>query len=331
MPRIKTGERRKVARTWQQTIVDRIRAGKVVPLISNVVSNDLILGGHQAVVSAYSRYIDYPLANKNSLPQMTQFLSVTDEAATDSRAVKEDYINFLKNRLFDIAEADSVSKNILEELEEEFDDVVFSEFSERLGYPRFDQGTLDPLLEFAEFPLPIYLTTSYHNFIEAALQRAGKKPRTEICRWHKALDGIPSVLNDNYQPSPEEPLVYHLHGSVTNPGSMVLTEDDYMEFLVAISQNVGRGADPIPRRVRQAMADSSLVLLGYDLRSWDFKVLFWGLIKPRPLQQTSVSVQVTPSDVERDFLRKYLSEFEFKVYWGTIAQYARELYQEWEG
>ena len=330
MPRIRTGVK-KASRTWQQTIIERIRAGKVVPLIGNVVNNDLILGGHQQLVDAYATYVSFPLKNgMRNLPKMAQFVSVTDEEATDSRVIKEDYINFIKNRLFDIAETEAVSADLLAEVEEEFDDVGFSEFSERLGYPRFDQPEIDPLLVLAEMPLPIYLTTSYHNFIEVALRHVGKKPRTEICRWHKGMEGIPSTLDENYQPSAEEPLVYHLHGFDTYPGSMVLTEDDYMEFLVAISQNVGRGADPIPRRIRQAMADSSLVLLGYDLSSWDFRVLFWGLIKPRPLQQTSVSVQIVPTEVEKSYLQKYLDEFEFKVYWGSIQEYARELRQRWE-
>ncbi len=330
MPRIRTGQK-KVARTWQQTIVERIKAGKVVPLISNVVSNNLVLDGHKSLVEAYAAYVNYPLANKECLPQMAQFTSVTDESVTDPRAVKEDYINFIKNRLFDIAEREGVSEDVLAELEEEFDDLIFSEFANRLSYPRFDQGQVDPLLILAEFPLPIYLTTSYHNFIEAALRRVGKNPRTEICRWHKGLESIPSVLDGDYQPGKEEPLVYHLHGIDAHPASLVLTEDDYMEFLVAISQNVGRGDDPIPRRVRQAMADSSLALLGYGLRSWDFRVLFWGLIKPRPLQQTSVSIQLVPSEVEKNYLQKYLGEFEFKVYWGNIHQYTQELRQGVEG
>ena len=104
-----------------------------------------------------------------------------------------------------------------------------------------------------------------------------------------------------------------------------------MEFLVAISQNVGRGVDPIPRRIRQAMADSSLALFGYNLREWDFKVIFWGLIKPRPLQQTSVSVQLAPSEIEQEYLKKYLSEFEFKVYWGDVHEFAEELYRGLQG
>ncbi len=328
MPRIRTGQRQ-IARTWQQTIVDRIRSGKVVPLIGNLVGNDLLLGGHAALVEAYAQYINYPLPDKLDLARMTQFLSVTDESTSDVRAVKEDYINFIKNRLFDLAEADGVSPDILAELEEEFDDIRFAEFSERLGYPKFNNGA-GPLLTLADFPIPIYLTTSYHDFIEVALRRVGKKPHSEICRWHKGLEGIPSMWPEEYQPTPQEPLVYHLHGLDIHPGSLVLTEDDYMEFLVAISQNVGRGADPIPRRVRQAMADSSLMMLGYDLRSWDFRVLFWGLIKPRPLQQTSVSIQLVPSEVEREYLQKYMSDFEFKVYWGTIDQYVEELRRDWE-
>jgi hypothetical protein len=328
MPRIRTGQQ-KNTRTWQQTIVERIRTGKVVPVVSNIVGDDLLLGSHDGLVEAYVKYTEYPFPEKHDLSRIAQFLGVIDENLGDIRAVKEDYINFIKNRMFDLAEQDGVSRAVLDELEAQFDEINFMNFSARLGYPKFNQQ-MDPLLVLAEFPLPVYLTTSYHNFLEVALERVGKRPRTEICYWHKGLERIPSVLDTDYQPSVEEPLVYHLHGADTHPGSMVLTEDDYMEFLVAVSQNVGREADPVPRRIRQAMADSSLVLLGYNLRNWDFRVLFWGLIKPRPLQQTSVSIQIEPDEFEKEYLQKYLSEYEFKVYWGTMSQYLQEIRQEWE-
>jgi hypothetical protein len=333
MPRIRisqVGERKESA-TWQQTIVDRIKAGKVVPIISHVVDHNLILGGNTALVEAYAEYVQYPLADKHNLPQMAQFKGVTDESITDAWALKTDYINFIKNRLFDLAEAEGAAEEVLAEVEEAFDDVSFSEFSGRLGYPRFNQGPADPLLILAELPLPIYLTTSYHDFIEVALKRAGKEPRTEICRWHKGLESIPSVFETDYQPSKEAPLVYHLHGLDAYPESLVLTENDYLEFLVATSQEMGRGTDPIPKRVRQAMADSSLILLGYSLPSLEFKVVFWGLIRPRPLQHTSVSIQLLPSDHERKFLQEYLRrEAKFEVYWGDIQEYVHELRQALE-
>ena len=330
MPRIRPGQR-KVAKTWQQTIADRIKMGRVVPLISDRVNYGLILGGYDETVKNYVKYTNYPLDERHHLPQVAQFTRVIDENVTDLRVLKEDYINFVKNTLFDIAERDGVSPDILAEVEAEFDDVIFSEFSERLGYPRFDQDTIDPLLILADLPLPIYMTTSYHDFIEVTLRRAGKRPRTEVCRWHKGLEGIPSVFASDYQPSVAEPLVYHLFGFDAYPESLVLTDDDHMQFLVAISQNIGRDTDPIPRRVRQAMADSSLILLGYHLEHLDFRVIFWGLIKPRPLQQTSVSVQLTPGEAEQSYLEKYLEEFEFKVFWGDIYQYTQALDEILEG
>jgi hypothetical protein len=244
MPRIKTGQPKNI-RTWQQTIVERIRTGKVVPVISNLVGDDLLLGSHEGVIEAYGQYTQYPFPEKHDLSRMAQFFGVTDESIGDARAIKEDYLNFIKNRLFDRAEQDGVSRAVLDELEAQFDEVGFLDFSARLGYPKFNQS-LDPLLILAEFPLPVYLTTSYHNFLEVALQRGGKRPRSEICRWHKGLERATSALDGEYQPSVEEPLVYHLHGADTHPGSMVLTEDDNMEFLVAVSQNVGREPTPYP-------------------------------------------------------------------------------------
>ena len=64
MPRVKKSGREtsQQPKTWQQTIVDRIKVGKVVPLISNQVSNDLVLGGHEHVIEAYTAYAEYPLA-----------------------------------------------------------------------------------------------------------------------------------------------------------------------------------------------------------------------------------------------------------------------------
>src|SRR5689334_22870162 len=102
MPRIKTdtATSQSAPATWQQTMIDRIRAGKLAPIISNTVSNDLVLGGHDALVEAYAVYSRYPLEQKQDLAQMAQFKSITDERITDALALKDDYVNFIKNRLF---------------------------------------------------------------------------------------------------------------------------------------------------------------------------------------------------------------------------------------
>lgn len=324
MPRIKIGQRKQSAANWQQAINERLLAGKVLPVISNTVGNDLVLGGHAKLIQAYANYIHYPL-DHTSLSKMVQFKNVHDEI--DAWAAKTDYVNFIKNRLVDMAEAADTPANVLEELEEEFDAITFFDFCVRLGYPQFDTGPLNPLLVLADFPLPIYVTTSYHHFIEIALKRAGKKPRTEFCRWHKGLESIPSVFDDEYQPSKDAPLVYHLHGVDEHPASLVLTEDDHLEFLIAISQDKGRNTDPIPLRIREAMADSSLMLLGFTLSDWEFRTLFWTLIRPRPIKPVSVCIQLTPSEAEQRYAQRYLDIAQFKVYWGDVHQYAQELCQ----
>lgn len=339
MPRVKKAERQAAQQTeeesWQQIIVNRIKMDKVVPLISNAITDNLVFGSHTALIDSYADYIQYPLEDQRALSHLSQYrLIVNEKKIPDKLALRSDYIDFIKNELFDRVEENwnSSYRDVLDDLIEEFDDVTFSEFCERLGYPQFDDEG-DPLLILASFPLSIYLTTSYHNFIEDALRRVGKSPRTEICRWHDDLEDIPTVFDDDYVPTPEEPLVYHLHGHDKYPESLILTEDDYLNFLVAISQDKGRGGiDLIPSRVRRAMADSSLILLGYKLRNWDFRVVFQGLIKSSSIQQAGVSIQLEPNEVEKKYLEKYLQrEAKFEIYWGDTDQFMVELHQALEG
>ena len=74
-------------------------------------------------------------------------------------------------------------------------------------------------------------------------------------------------------------------------------------------------------RVREALTKSSLLLLGYELQSWEFRTLFWGLLKPREIRQQGISVphlQLEPSEEEKKYLRTYLSKADFEVFMGSI-------------
>ena len=224
-----------------------------------------------------------------------------------------------------------MDKGLLDDVNAEFDNLDFSELARRLDYPRSAGAPEDPLLILAGLDLPIYLTTGYHQMMETVLQRAGKRPRMGICRWNKQLEkDIPDIFISDYEPSAEEPLVYHLHGLDHYPGSLVLTEDDHLEFLIAISQEMGRPADRIPARVREALTRSSLLLLGYDLQSWEFRTLFWGLLKPRETRLQGISVlhlQLEPTEAEQRYLQTYLSKADLEVFSSSIHEYTRELFR----
>jgi hypothetical protein len=101
---------------------------------------------------------------------------------------------------------------------------------------------------------------------------------------------------------------------------MVLTEDDYLKFLVNAAAAIGGPTDPVPKLVRQAMSDSSLLLLGYELDSWEMRALFWGLIEPRAQKLAgAISIQVEPSEQEKRYLQRYYTdERKFDVFVGEV-------------
>lgn len=246
MPRIKTGQTIETS-PRQQSITARIKSGKLVPILSHAAVNDLLLGGHETFIDDYATYLEHqPLNNQPNLPQMTQFKSVLRGHARDPLMIKKDYLTFAKSRLYDLAKAAGVPSGLLTELDEAFDTIPLSDFPARLGFPSLDDPSTNPLLHLTDFDIPIYLTTSYHNCLEMALERAGKRPRTEICRWNQLVESQTSVFDGHYEPTANEPLVYHLYGFDTIPESLVLTEDDHLQFLVALSRGRGTQTDPVP-------------------------------------------------------------------------------------
>jgi hypothetical protein len=200
----------------------------------------------------------------------------------------------------------------------------------RVGPPDFDRPG-EPHAVLAGLPIPLYMTTNYDDFMVRALLRAGKSPRRELCRWNELLEGVPSVFDGHvgFAPTVEEPVVYHLHGTFDVPDSIVLTEDDYFDFLVAVS----RSDEVLPARIQAAVASTSLLFLGYKLADSSFRVLHRGLVATAPpgLRRVSVAVQLSPvdSDTARTYLGRYFSAMSVIVYWGEAEEFARTLLERW--
>ncbi len=299
---------------WLRVLADRARTGNLLPIIGGGLCNELALGGNAAVIQAYATRSQPPLDGK-SLAEMAQFKSLTDDAITDTLALKEDYVKFTKRRLYELAEAARTPPATLADVRGALGKKSFAQVCDALGYPGYGDKTQHPLLLLANLDLPIYITTAYHELMELALKEAKKKYRTEYCRWHKDIEGD-TVFDTDYEPTAKEPLVYHLHGVDRVPDSLVLTQDDYLTFLVACSQNVGKPTDPVNVRVRQAVSASSLLLLGYELQEWDFRSLFWGLIVQRTKARTSlVTIQLESSAMQQQYLEKYMGKYEFFINW----------------
>jgi hypothetical protein len=193
----------------------------------------------------------------------------------------------------------------------------------------------EPHSVLADLDLPIYITTNYDNFMCLALQSKGKKCRRDLCRWNDApeLSAVPNAFDGDYQPTPAEPLVYHLHGYYEFPRSLVLTQSDYLEFLIKFA----RDPDFLPAPIRTALSATALLFVGYSLNDLNFQVLFRAInsAHPRNLQYRSVAIQLPSpewSSWKRDDAVKYLQDHLerihntlVRIYWGDVRNFMVDL------
>ncbi|MBN1874430.1 MAG: CHAT domain-containing protein [Anaerolineae bacterium] len=188
----------------------------------------------------------------------------------------------------------------------------------------------------ASLELPLYITTNIDSFMSEALKVYDLDPDREICRWNENIDHLSSLFeDDHYVPTLEKPLVYHLFGSDEVPDSLIVTEDDYMQFLVKTTADMDR----IPNYIRGALSNGLLMFIGYSLSDWEFKVVMNGLISSsdqrRRFKHVAVQLEAdafspdNTADVQ-DFMAQYFQDANINVFWGTPEQFIAELREWWE-
>ncbi len=225
---------------------------------------------------------------------------------------------------------------------------IIDEFKDRV-VPNFSNPN-EPHRVAASLRLPVYITTNYDDFMVQAIRyddaRRGlsdpsykvRSPRQALCKWHLVQQRKPPSLDLDFEPTEEQPVVFHLHGNVNEVNSMVLTEDDYLDFLMNISETESL----IPSRIQEAFGSSSFIFLGYSLEDMNFKVLFRKLgpymrrsegarhvsVQIRPREDQSIQEQVERATKQREFLERNFDLQNVKVYWGTCEQFAEELQKQ---
>jgi hypothetical protein len=284
-------------------LLRRIKDGRCTPFLgAGACFGVLPLGSD--IAQGWTKEYKYPLDDSSDLARVAQFLAVTKDAMTPKELVLE-----------------------------QFQGVTPPDFSE----------PDEPHRALADLPLPVYMTTNYDDFMVQALKNRNKDPKRELCRWNSYLRELlkdqPSIFESEFgfSPSVANPLVFHLHGHDGLPESLVLTEDDYLDFLV----NISRDQYLLPPRIQQALAGTSLLFIGYRLADWSFRVLFRGLITSMEpsLRRISVTVQLPPKPIDgsditqqraQAYLDKYFDKIDVRVYWGTAREFAAELRRRWK-
>jgi hypothetical protein len=251
------------------------------------------------VAQEWASKFHYPLDDRRDLVRVAEFLAVKHDPMFPKEQFLEDYLR--RKKLPDFGQAD------------------------------------EPHCLLADLPLPVYITTNYDDFMVRALRARGKQPERELLKWNSYTKGKDSVFDaePSYEPAKDRPVVFHFHGHDEISESLVLTEDDYLDLLVNISQ------DPtlIPPLIQQAMANTSLIFIGYSLNDWSFRVIFRRVLQSvdDSLRRISVTVQLPLEDAvspvgeeAQKYLDRYYEKMNIQVYWGTARQFVAELGQRWK-
>lgn len=133
-------------------------------------------------------------------------------------------------------------------------------------YEREASATTDFHRDLAKLPFRLCISASPDSLmLNAFAETEGKIPQKGYYAFR------PIQTPRLTRPTPERPIVYHLFGHHDEAKSLVLTEGDLIEFLVAIV----RGAPAVPDQVRSMLADpaASFLFIGFGFHNWYLRVL----------------------------------------------------------
>jgi hypothetical protein len=274
-------------------LVNAVTDGKCTPFIGPGLSYGHSPMGAELALRWAQEY-DYPLEDAVNLPRVARFIAVRSGQHTPA-------------------------------------DLLAEQFTE-VKPPNFDDRD-EPYGVLADLPFSSYVTTNVDNFMMLALKARHKNPHRALCRWNRYMqEPQQSWTTSDFEPSVANPMVFHLHGAVDVPESIVITEDDYLDFLASL----GRDDTAIPRVVQRACATTLLLFLGYNLDDWSFRVMYKGLsgFLERNMRRVHVAVALSTSSQEspresverqREYLETYFQRSDLKIYWGTVQDFTSEL------
>jgi hypothetical protein len=307
-------------------LINRISKGQCTPILGPGLAEPL-LGSHREIAVRWSERFHYPMAphERESLPQVAQFLSINQDHGFPYSELEK----HMKSELVQKYAADLPPQS-----RATLDEMIIA-----AGARHRKRNPMDAYTILAQLPLPIFITTNQHNLLAAALYEAGKHPEVVICPWNEDAEMIESVYDrePDYRPTPDRPLVYHLFGRLDKPYSVVLTEDDYFDYLIGVTNN----RNLIPRVIGRALTDSALLFLGFQLDEWNFRVLFRSILSKeggrRRREYAHVAAQIEPeegrfleSEAARAYLEKYFSkDASINIFWGSAEDFLQQLWSEY--
>ena len=219
----------------------------------------------------------------------------------------------------DLSYAEALARQLVSELEDENrrvtgstlaavaqqyeDDISFGPTSLRSLAAQFytpvAYGPSDVHRLLASLPFSLIVTTCHDSLLTRALEESGKRPF--VYRYNLRGD---QRDNPGFTPSdtPKAPIVYHLFGYARESLSLVLSENDVLDFLIAVVAGKPSLPDSLSRMLKRR--DQRFLFVGFGIKQLDLRVLLKALVRALDLHRTGSAVATEPlrglSEVDRD-------------------------------
>jgi hypothetical protein len=317
---------------WEAVVSD-VREGDFVPVLGPSLVEPLF-GSTREIAQQWAETYEFPLArrNRDDLAQVAQYLRYRQTPMYTLEQLRGYLARFIRKRFGDRLPADLRDRPIKPG--------VIDELVSHVGAMQRANNPNDVHRLLARLPAKIYVNANRDNLLRDALVEQKRQPQVQLSTWRTSNNKplpIGPVLPPGYEPSVEQPLIFHVFGNLEFPASLVLTEDDYFDFLVAVTRNEALATMSVASKVSSALATSGLLLLGFHMNDWDFRVLFSSLLKQPGASlsylRARVAIQIDPSEegiIDPNRAVQYLSSFftqqaQIGLYLGSAEQFLTHL------
>lgn len=296
----------------------QVRKGRFIPILGSGMTRD-ICGTSTDIARALTEKHGLPISEhrRDDLPQILQYMAVNE-----GLDVREELGEQWRQQ---------IEKNFGKQLTESDRETFVKLMTAAGDLSREDEN--EPHRVLAELPAPIYITANYDNFLDRALKAQERKPRRRFSLWRASPPVPPEIA---FEPSPAYPLVFHVFGFMGDEDSLVLTEDNYLDYLIATASN-----PLVPGEVRSALVDSSLIFLGFHLMHGSFRVLLRLILnlqgRERLKDYPHVAVQVDDrsgfdsKESAKSYIQRYFNHVAaIDVFWGSPHDFLEKLRQRLE-
>jgi hypothetical protein len=171
-----------------------------------------------------------------------------------------------------------------------------------------------PLLgALAELGFSLVITTNYDQLLEDALTAAGRKPRVSV--YSPRLEKTKTFRDA----CPEDPVVYKIHGDIAEGESIVITDENYIDFLMRMNDKDPYA--PVPMSLKSRLSEWTTLFVGYSLLDYNLRLLFktlrWQIDDP-PMMY---SVDYPPDELIVDVWDNQLGYVKFIVQdaWSVVS------------